>query len=310
MDLLQELDTLPKRNIKFNNMESYFRFNKGMLDGITDAVGLTNYGDQRDAENRAASAAAKSSDQAYAINKENLAFQKEQYNDWAAIYKPMQEQLADYYSSDDSTNYQVAQSLQSEAAGSQAAVTALQAELAQRGIAGSGIEAAALSNISASSAQNRSNIRASADDIKAQNQMNFLGLGLGQGTSMLGINATSANAAANTLQSSANSLNSVQTSYANMQNQARMNMNDNMAKLGSSAITKYSDKRLKKNIKLIGTISGINFYVWEWNKKANKIGLFGIDYGVIAQEVKKKYRVSFKGTKYIGVNYSKLLGDI
>jgi len=309
MNLIDELNTLPKRELKFNRELNFSRFNKGLMGGITDGLGLTDYSGQERRESAAQKSADAARNASLAISKESIAFQREQYNEWQSIYGPIQEQLAAYYSDIDTANKQVVAQLQDEASSTQAQETALQAEFAQRGISGSGIEAAAMTNMATSSAQNRAGIRSSAEEIKAQNQMNFLGLGLGQGTQMLSVNQAASSAGANTQMSGANSLNSVQTAYGNMQNQARMNTMSTLGGVGSSAIA-ASDRRLKKNIKLIGNISGINFYVWTWNKKANKLGLYGYDYGVIAQEVKKKYRVRFKGTKYIGVNYSKLLGDL
>ena len=47
-----------------------------------------------------------------------------------------------------------------------------------------------------------------------------------------------------------------------------------------------SDPALKTNIKSIGTENGFNVYSWDWNEKANDIGLFGNDSGVMADEVK------------------------
>jgi hypothetical protein len=47
-----------------------------------------------------------------------------------------------------------------------------------------------------------------------------------------------------------------------------------------------SDPALKTNIKSIGTENGFNIYSWDWNDKANNIGLFGGDSGVMADEVK------------------------
>jgi hypothetical protein len=50
-----------------------------------------------------------------------------------------------------------------------------------------------------------------------------------------------------------------------------------------------SDKRLKKNIKLISKKGNINIYSWEWNSKAKELGESGKTIGVLAQEVMKDY---------------------
>ena len=48
-----------------------------------------------------------------------------------------------------------------------------------------------------------------------------------------------------------------------------------------------SDPALKTNIKSIGTENGHNIYSWDWNSKANAIGLNGSDSGVMADEIKE-----------------------
>jgi len=47
----------------------------------------------------------------------------------------------------------------------------------------------------------------------------------------------------------------------------------------------FSDRRLKKNIKKIGNINGFNWYLFDWNKLAKKIGLTGSTQGCMADEV-------------------------
>lgn len=50
----------------------------------------------------------------------------------------------------------------------------------------------------------------------------------------------------------------------------------------------FSDRRLKKNIKLRGQKNGHNVYSWMWNELAAALGLFGRASGVLADEVEKK----------------------
>lgn len=71
--------------------------------------------------------------------------------------------------------------------------------------------------------------------------------------------------------------NRLQGSQANTQNLI------DLARLGFTA----SDRRLKDNIQKVGTENGFNVYTWQWNKKANELGLHGNGRGVIADEVKK-----------------------
>ena len=70
----------------------------------------------------------------------------------------------------------------------------------------------------------------------------------------------------------------------------------------------FSDKRLKENIKLIKTIGDVNIYEF------NYIGENEKHTGVLAQEVRSIYPEciieNYKGTEYMGVDYSKLPEDI
>ena len=71
--------------------------------------------------------------------------------------------------------------------------------------------------------------------------------------------------------------NRLQGSQANTQNLL------NLANLGFTA----SDRRLKDNIQKVGVENGFNVYTWDWNEKANQLGLHGNGRGVIADEVKQ-----------------------
>jgi hypothetical protein len=51
----------------------------------------------------------------------------------------------------------------------------------------------------------------------------------------------------------------------------------------------FSDPSLKENIKLCGTVSGCNWYSWDWNEKAKGFGLNGSSEGVMADEVEEVY---------------------
>jgi len=71
----------------------------------------------------------------------------------------------------------------------------------------------------------------------------------------------------------------------------------------------YSDRRLKTNLKKIGTVKGFNFYSFDWNSIANKMGLKGSTYGCMADEVFEfvpkavtlRYGFMFVNYKIIGV---------
>jgi len=163
----------------------------GVVHSITDVVGLTNYKGQQEALHSANQAA----DRSYGLTKDQMAFQRQQYNDWKAIYGDIQQNLGDYYQHLTSTNWEnknftaIQQHYQSQ-------VAQVHKLLAQRGLDTSGIEASLDINSALQAAQAKANIEANADNYVAQQKMQFLGLGLGQGTQMLGIQAGVANAGA------------------------------------------------------------------------------------------------------------------
>jgi len=72
-------------------------------------------------------------------------------------------------------------------------------------------------------------------------------------------------------------------------NQQAMSNMMGVASLGLEAYQSdmFSDKRLKTNIKKIGTVNGFNFYSFDWNYIANMLGLKGSTFGCIADEVIK-----------------------
>lgn len=78
--------------------------------------------------------------------------------------------------------------------------------------------------------------------------------------------------------------------------------------LAAAAATAFSDARLKNNLEPLGTFNGFDLYGWEWNEKANELGLSGHSFGVIAQEVQKikPDAVSEHESGYLKVDYSKL----
>lgn len=71
-----------------------------------------------------------------------------------------------------------------------------------------------------------------------------------------------------------------------------------------ASIFAASDIELKSNIVKVGVKHDLNWYRWDWNELANKIGLTGSDEGHIAQEV-QIVRPDLVTTKngYLAVNY-------
>lgn len=147
---------------------------------VTDAVGLT--------DNKGAKAAQRSADRnadrSYAMTQEELEFQRDQYNEWKDIYGPLQEELGDYFKNLTGQTL-AAKQIEQLQAGSQEAQQRIDQELAQRGMGGSGLEAAALTQNLFGTEMAKAGVRASADEMANQQKMGFLGLGLGQGQGML-----------------------------------------------------------------------------------------------------------------------------
>ena len=81
----------------------------------------------------------------------------------------------------------------------------------------------------------------------------------------------------------------------------------NVLGLGTLGVSMFSDRRLKKNIKFFTTIKGFNWYEWDWNTVANKMGLEGSCSGVMADEIVDTHpeAVSLKDL-FLFVDYSKI----
>lgn len=169
----------------------------GIVGKVTDAIGLTDHEGEEEARRQAAL----SGERAYAMSKEQIAlmkeqleFQKEQYADWKDIYGDIQDNLGEYYKNLDADDITV-MGLQNQQREYQEAVKLINADAAQRGISDSGLEYATESAMTMQNAMERARIRTEAPQKVAERKMQFLGLGLGQGTQMLGlINQAGANA--------------------------------------------------------------------------------------------------------------------
>lgn len=152
----------------------------GLVGGITDAVGLTNH--------KGGKAARKASSEANAfamqLAKENIAFQKQQYSDWKAIYGSTQENLGKYYKSLTPERLTTL-GLQNQQKEYQAAVADISKITAQRGLEGSGLETATLAQARLGNAEARANIRTTAVDAVNQQKAGFLSIGMGTGNAML-----------------------------------------------------------------------------------------------------------------------------
>ena len=164
----------------------------------------------------ASSKASKSANAATAASSDasaaQLAFSKEQYNDWKSVFGDVEDNLAAYYKNLTPASIEASgvQALNTEYA---AASKNLTQSLAQRGISSSGLEAQAMTDLAQKQAQDTANVRVQAPIIAAQERYKFLSLGLGQGQ------AAAANVGSS-YQSQANLAAQQSTMYSNQAAQA------------------------------------------------------------------------------------------
>jgi hypothetical protein len=71
--------------------------------------------------------------------------------------------------------------------------------------------------------------------------------------------------------------------------QNRVNTLMGGANLGLMSAFMFSDRRLKNNLEKIGEVNGHNWYMWDWNTVANKMGMEGKSEGVLADELVKTH---------------------
>lgn len=92
---------------------------------------------------------------------------------------------------------------------------------------------------------------------------------------------------------------SAQTAMAGQQNK--------FGSLGNLLGGLFSDVRLKDNIRLVGKVGKHNWYAWEWNENAHKLGIYGTGEGVMAHEI-QEYAPEAVGEEsgYMTVNYDRL----
>lgn len=205
----------------------------GIVGGVTDAIGLTDH----KGEKRAAKAAAQANAQSLAMSKEQVAFmkeqlqfQKDQYTDWKNIYGDVQTNLGNYYKNLGEEKI-VTLGLQNQQMGYQAAVKEIERDFAQRGLTGSGAEMAVKSNATFQNAEARAKIRTEAPQKVAEQKMQFLGVGLGQGTQMLGVVANAASGVNQAYSTGVNARTSMAQSYLGQQTQLSTNNTDAMGQI-------------------------------------------------------------------------------
>lgn len=134
-------------------------------------------------------------DAAVGMSKDQLAFDKQRYNDWKDIYGPLQEDIGSFYKN--LTGQELSGKMIEEIQkSSQEADERITQNLAQRGMGGSGLEADLINKNTYTTEMLKAETRATADELAAEKKMKFLSLGLGQGQGIANsMSANSANAA-------------------------------------------------------------------------------------------------------------------
>jgi len=136
-----------------------------------------------DAAEKSAAASDRATKAASEAADEQLAFQKQQYQDWQDVYGPIEDNLAEFYQNYDADQI-TSLGLQNIEQEYNASKSSLLKEMAQRGLDTSGLTAAGLTQLEASKASERANVRSQAPLQAAQAQQSFLGMGLGLESSL------------------------------------------------------------------------------------------------------------------------------
>ena len=213
----------------------------GIVSSVTDAVGLTNTKGEKQAAQQAATANAQAyamSQEQIALAKDQLQFQQDQYADWQNIYGDIQTNLGEYYKNL-TPDKLVSLGLEKQQKEFQQVQTAIQRDFAQRGISNSGQEVITNAQNMVQNATARAAIRASGSSMANEQKMQFLGLGLGQGTQMLGIIGNSASNVTNAYSSAVNSRTNIANSYLNRSTAIGTQGMANMGQLASTATKAY-----------------------------------------------------------------------
>lgn len=252
----------------------------GDMSQATDDMGFTDHEGERYNRDLAAKQEQKSTD----LIQSSLDTQVEKYNEWKTIYGDLQEDVSTYFKNltgDSLATKQIQQVQQAY----QASQKQMDEQLAQRGLSGSGAAVQGLIQNSQTMASASANIRANSELEANKQKMGFLNTGLSQDISLTQGIAQTGISGANIQGTLAGGSSSNATSLTNT---GLSNTTSKSEEMGQSISSMFgSDKRLKKNLRLLSTIKGINLYSWDWNQIGNSIGYFGSSQGVIAQEVKE-----------------------
>jgi len=122
--------------------------------------------------------ASKASKRASKDAQNELAFAQAQYNDWMAVYGPIQDNLSAYYGNI-TPEYYEAIGLEAIEGEYEVIRTDLERSLAQRGIEDSGLALSLEKDIAIQEAEAKADIRRTAPAMAAEEQSRFLQIGMG-----------------------------------------------------------------------------------------------------------------------------------
>jgi len=144
------------------------------------------------ASKKAAGAQSAAAAESAQVQREQLAFQQDQYNDWKEIYGPLQESQAEYYKNLTGKEL-VGKELEQIQRAGQATNTQIKQSLSQRGMGESGLLADLANQNTYNTEMQKALTRASAPDKAALERNKFLALGLNQGQGIMNQMSNSAN---------------------------------------------------------------------------------------------------------------------
>ncbi len=290
----------------------------GIVSGIVGGI-FGNKGDKatKNATSNAAAAQALANDYA----EKGINFSQEQLDAWTQMYGDLEKNIADYYTNMDGklqTSKEL-QILRTEYAESKNNINRF---FAQNGLSGSGLEGLSRTMLEVGGANRSAEIRANQDQKVAEQQANFFAnvANPNKQVAISGLSNAYSNAASIALNGgnlTANTYNQAAQRYQNMGSAflsqgiagtenmildliaGKLQANattgagagGSVGAQGSSLMNQagryfFSDRKLKDNIELVGTLGDVNFYTWDWNETAcDFFCLHGKSFGVIADEV-------------------------
>lgn len=243
------------------------------------------------------------------LGAETLAMQKDWMNYIQGMYEPYHEagikalsgQMGMLDKMNQPIDYAALQSGPEYAAMQQAASNQLMANKEAMG----GMGATSTGNALGANTFNILNALGNQQRADQQNQFNALGAISGMG--MQG-NQGVGTFGGDTLSGMAGTMSGIGTGAMNAA-AMKQQQGSNLLGAGIGLLAAFSDIRLKDNIKATGekTKNGHEIYTWDWNEKANEIGLKGSNKGVIADKVEvsnPELVMIDKDTGYKKVNYA------